>query len=143
MKGDRVSAAYHASMGDTRISCRDCGEDFTKQPQLLASGGMCPNCGGQDRHVEVSDTVTAHADVALVARRASGRWFAKGKAGEEFFRMTERWHRRLRRFDRDADWYSEHITDAETGEVIKSVEEPLREHQGHGSAKTIHPPEPG
>jgi predicted nucleic acid-binding Zn-ribbon protein len=126
-------------MGDTRISCRDCGEDFTKHPQLLASGGPCPSCGGHDRHVEVSDRVTAHAKVALVARDAAGRWFAKVKAGDEFFHLTQSWHQLFRRIDRDADRYTERITDAETGEVIKSVEEPLSEHQGHGSAKTIRP----
>jgi Zn finger protein HypA/HybF involved in hydrogenase expression len=57
-------------MGDTRISCSDCSEDFTKRQRLLASGGPCPSCGGHDRHVEVSDTVTAHAKVAIVARRS-------------------------------------------------------------------------
>jgi hypothetical protein len=82
-----------------------------------------------------SDTVTVHEKVALIARRASGRWFAKVKAGDEFFHLTQRWHRLFRRIDRDDDWYSEHITDAETGEIIRSLEEPLSEHRGRGSAK--------
>jgi hypothetical protein len=91
-----------------------------------------------------SNTVTAHAKIALIARDAAGRWFAKVKAGDEFFHLTQRWHRLFRRIDRNADRYSEHITDAKTGAVIRSVEEPLSEHQGHGSAKKIPPPsEPG
>jgi hypothetical protein len=131
-------------MGDARISCGDCGEDFTNDPQLLASGEPCPSCGSHDRHVELSDTVTAHAKIALIARDAAGRWFAKVKAGDEFFHLTQRWHRLFRRIDRNADRYSEHITDAKTGAVIRSVEEPLSEHEGHGSAKKIPPPsEPG
>jgi len=77
------------------------------------------------------------------SRDAAGRWFAKVKAGDEFFHLTQRWHQLFRRIDRDADRYTEQITDAETGEVIKSVEEPLSEHQGYGSAKTIRLAEPG
>ncbi len=122
-------------MGATRISCLNCGEGFTKHQQLLASGAPCPKCGSHDRHVEVSDTVTAHAKVALVARRATGRWFAKIKAGDEFFQLTQRWHRLFRWIDRDANWYTEHITDVETGEVVRSVDEPLSEHRGRGSAR--------
>lgn len=33
------------------------------------------------------------------------------------------------------NWYSEKITDPETGEVLHERHEPLDQHQGHGSAK--------
>lgn len=33
------------------------------------------------------------------------------------------------------DWYSEKIRDEETGEMLHHCDEPLSEHQGHGSAR--------
>ena len=41
-----------------------------------------------------------------------------------------------RHIDRDNDHYHEKVTDPETGEIIHESDEPLSEHQGHGSAKT-------
>jgi hypothetical protein len=37
--------------------------------------------------------------------------------------------------DRDNNRYFEMVTDYESGEIIHHCEEPLSEHQGHGSAK--------
>jgi len=37
--------------------------------------------------------------------------------------------------DREGNRYLEKVTDPETGEVVHSCEEPLSEHQGHGTAK--------
>jgi hypothetical protein len=37
--------------------------------------------------------------------------------------------------DRRGNRYFEHITDNETGEIIRVVDEPLTDHRGHGSAK--------
>lgn len=43
---------------------------------------------------------------------------------------------RLERFfDRLTDRYREHVTNPTTGELVHSCDEPLSEHQGHGSAK--------
>jgi hypothetical protein len=41
---------------------------------------------------------------------------------------------RFRRIDRGNDEYEEIVTEGETGEVIRSLREPLSEHWGHGSA---------
>jgi hypothetical protein len=40
-----------------------------------------------------------------------------------------------REFDKMRDRYFEHVEDADTGEVLRHVDEPLSEHRGHGSAK--------
>jgi hypothetical protein len=64
------------------------------------------------------------------------RPFVELKTGQEWFRKLGRWHRLFRRIDHEADRYSERITDAETGEVVRELEEPLSEHRGRGSAKT-------
>jgi hypothetical protein len=57
------------------------------------------------------------------------------KVGDSFFAFTRRWHRLQRIIDRRANHYYEHIEDAETGEVVRHVEEPLSEHQNPGSAR--------
>ena len=41
----------------------------------------------------------------------------------------------VRKIDRENRWYTERITDPQTGEVLREVSEPLRDHHGHGSAK--------
>jgi hypothetical protein len=40
------------------------------------------------------------------------------------------------------DWYSEKVRDQETGELIHQCEEPLSEHQRHGSDRSGPPKEP-
>ncbi len=44
---------------------------------------------------------------------------------------------KYRRIDRDNDRYDEVVIDPETGEIVYECHEPLSEHWGHGSAKTI------
>jgi hypothetical protein len=69
------------------------------------------------------------------ARHAGkGKPFSEFKSGEELYQKTGRWHRVFRLIDRARDWYREFVTDAETGDVIKDVSEPLSHHLGHGSA---------
>ena len=41
-----------------------------------------------------------------------------------------------RNYNRATNEYSEEITDKD-GNIIKSVREPLSEHRGHGSAKSV------
>jgi hypothetical protein len=45
-------------------------------------------------------------------------------------------HRQVDRvIDRDLDLYFEKITDADTGQVVREVSEPLSKHRGRGDAK--------
>lgn len=55
--------------------------------------------------------------------------------GDDLHRDSGRWMRLERIIDREEDRYVERITDPETGQAIKEVEEPLREHRRHGSDK--------
>jgi len=49
---------------------------------------------------------------------------------------------RLERFfDRISDWYQERVTNPKTGELVHSCDEPLSQHQGHGSAKKCGEPD--
>ena len=59
----------------------------------------------------------------------------KARSASEFFRKTQRWHRVNRLIDRRRNRYFESITDAETGALVKEIDEPLSQHQGHGDAR--------
>ena len=64
-----------------------------------------------------------------------GRPYLESKAGDDLFRDTGEWLSLQRVIDRENDLYKERISNPQTGEVIRYREEPLSQHQGHGSAK--------
>jgi hypothetical protein len=68
---------------------------------------------------------------------ATGRrkWFVETFSGADWSHRLQRFVRKQRTLDRDNDRYVEKVVDPETGEVLRDVEEPLSDHQGHGSAK--------
>lgn len=49
--------------------------------------------------------------------------------GDSFHRETVRWHRLTRTIDRPRDRYYEHVTDAETGAVVRHIDERLSDHR--------------
>ncbi|MBA2372134.1 MAG: hypothetical protein H0V71_10890 [Chloroflexi bacterium] len=73
--------------------------------------------------------------VSLKARPGVGKWFQKQKVGDEFHRLTARWHRLSRVVDRRRNRYREHIEDVETGDVVRHVDEALTDHTGRGDAR--------
>ncbi|MGC1133561.1 MAG: hypothetical protein WA941_12120 [Nitrososphaeraceae archaeon] len=64
-----------------------------------------------------------------------GMPFLESKDVPDIYRKTGRSVRRRMRVDRDNNRYTEEVEDKETGEIIHSVDEPLSEHRGHGSAR--------
>lgn len=94
------------------------------------------------RSVAHSDEATGHEMTRLQERSSERRkWIRDLKIGHELWRDAGRWTQKYRFADRASDEYVEHIFDLETGEVIRSVREPLSKHQGHGSAKARRPRE--
>jgi hypothetical protein len=69
------------------------------------------------------------------ARRSSEKVRSEQVVGDDYWRARGKWTKLKRIIDRDNDSYSKTIIDPQTGEVILSVEHPLSEHRGHGSAK--------
>lgn len=84
------------------------------------------------------------------ARAESGRLAAKGlsrlgprkrgKHRQEIVRGQEYSHtgqlvHKVRIIDRENNKYKELVSDADTGEIIRDVEQPLTDHTEHGSAK--------
>jgi hypothetical protein len=74
--------------------------------------------------------------LSLKARRKPGdKPFREGKYGDDLYRKTGKWNELERTIDRANDRYREKITDPETGDVIRDLDEPLSKHRGRGDAK--------
>ncbi len=77
----------------------------------------------------------------------SGKRFGKGregkrkvatvefKSGDSLHRDSGRWMKLEQTVDREANRYRKVVIDPDTGRVLRSVDKPLDEHRGHGSAK--------
>ncbi len=116
-----------------RVTCGHCG--FAIDPAEHPS--ICPECGGADRLIESADTGTIEShDLIKLKKKRPGKKkpYEELKVGEDLHRDTGTWSKLDRRIDRENDRYQEHIENAE-GRVVRHVDEPLSEHQGHGSAK--------
>jgi hypothetical protein len=86
----------------------------------------------------VADTVEFHDEVRLAVRdgnRTTGRAVVDVRSGDSWSRRLQRWMRLERRVDRAANRYTERLTDPRSGEVVHERDEPLSDHQGHGSAR--------
>ena len=86
--------------------------------------------------------VTGKADVGRVAAKGVSRTGGKtrGKYHHEALRGHEfnvkgNLMKKERIIDRKNNYYRERVVNADTGEVVRDVEQPLSEHRGHGSAK--------
>lgn len=124
--------------------CAKCGQPIDES--FDGPGGRrspCANCGATARVVSVSitETLALSVDVGRCLkrpRRSVGRHRNWGLLDVEESRHSHRHGKRVRvarRIDRDGDWYSERITNAETGEILREVSEPLSQHRGGGAAR--------
>lgn len=99
---------------------------------------QCRSCGSAARHfsLTISETFTAHSSIGLKAKRGgSGKPVFELKSGDSFSRKANAWYQREMVVDREKNLYQETVTNPETGEIVHACEEPLNQHQGHGSAK--------
>lgn len=101
----------------------------------------CPKCGSIYRqlHLAFSEEVPPmYDDVTLVAttRKETGgkKLVAKGKFGTELHHDTNTLQERDRFIDLIKGTYYERISNVSSG-FFEEVNEPLSDHQGHGSAK--------
>jgi hypothetical protein len=102
-----------------------------------------PACGSNTHLIciNIHETITVHELLRLKDRTAGGsRPFMEQVVGDDLHRKSGKWMKLQRVIDRvkKPAWYSEVITDPETGDVVHKCEEPLSEHRGHGSAKRRH-----
>lgn len=98
----------------------------------------CPACGETVRifDEQIQETLVLHDHMRMKGKHGGkGRPFFDAQVGANFYFKDQEWHHLERIIDRDKDLYIEIITNPKTGEVIRKVEKPLSQHQGHGSAK--------
>lgn len=130
------------------IVCGDCGRLLHAQehadvgPELISRILPCAHCGGSTPNVAV--TLSERLVLRDAARYKAGepgrkRQVLEGRQGSELHRKSGEWRSVYRKIDRTSDvkdehWYEEVIKD-EAGNVIREVSEPLRDHQGRGSAR--------
>lgn len=126
------------------LVCAGCGHavlsgDNPYQP--IKPPDACPQCGAANWLLRVGFGETISARDGMTATGFGphkGKERAKilrAKVVTEVFRKTGRLHNVNRTIDKRNDQYDEIITDAETGEVVREVHEPLSEHRGRGSAR--------
>jgi hypothetical protein len=103
------------------------------------SRAPCPQCGSTGRAYEDAGAVTVRIRAwgrERHTRLGYMRPIGEGVSGmPSVHRKTGRLSVIDRNIDRLGDRYQERIVDAETGEVIREVDEPLSEHRGRGDAR--------
>lgn len=120
------------------IECADCGAEVDGSDDTPEQRITCSRCGSTKRnyHVSVSATVIARDGIGMKAKRPGEKKpYIEDLSAPDHSRSLGKLVHRARVIDRANDKYFEKITDYESGEVIHHCEEPLSQHQGHGSAK--------
>jgi hypothetical protein len=105
----------------------------------LHYGHRCPRCGSRARRVFVlaSETITFREGLDLKQKRPGDKRPAvEIRQGDSYSTSRQKWVEHSRRIDRTNDWYEETVRDPESGEVLHEDHEHLKNHRGHGSAKS-------
>jgi hypothetical protein len=86
--------------------------------------------------IRVSDAIAIRERAKVKAKQQGIKGYVFERIrGDEFSRDLGKWVRKERLIDWLHDWYEEVIMDPDTGVIVHTCPERLREHQGHGSAK--------
>jgi len=126
-------------MAASSVSCGTCGTVLAEMPGDVSA--TCPACGSRKRHYSlgVGEEIEVHERLATKtkdqARSGKNKVRAEFVTGDDLHRKTGRWNKLERVIDRANNRYREKIVDPKTGAVLRSVDEPLDQHQGRGSAK--------
>jgi ribosomal protein S27AE len=124
--------------------CADCGAEVDGSGDKPEQRTPCNKCGSTKRNhqVSVSETMILRDGIGVKAKRSGEKKpYIEDLGVPDYSRSLNKVVHRARIIDRDNDRYFEKITDYESGEVIHQCEEPLSQHQGHGSAKPKKRPE--
>ena len=73
--------------------------------------------------------------MTLYNGKSKNKPYVKIKQGFSFYRIGTAWHYLIRVVDRRNNNYREHITDVETGEIVREIDVKLTDHQDRGDAK--------
>ena len=131
---------FVSHMTETHESCRcaACGTSIDLSNIEPYARKPCNVCGSTKcvYQVNVIEKIQAIDGYALNGKRPGKKKpFIEERSLPNYSRNRDKYVHLQRTIDRDNDHYSEKITDYQTGEIIHKCEEPLSQHQGHGSAK--------
>lgn len=130
---------------NTTVSCSGCGTSVP-EPRRIEDREPCPTCGSMARTfaVTLADKAEVRDGLAYKARHGDVgkvKPYLEAYSGSDYYRDSEEWRQVARVVDRENDRYTERIVDA-AGNVVRDVDESLREHRGRGAAKRRRPEEP-
>lgn len=120
------------------VACANCALGLPDEFGRIDDRPECPRCRALARlfSISISETLTLHSSLAWKAKHGGrGKPFHEGKVGDEQHRDSGEWRRLARSIDREGDRYRERITRPNGEIIIRDVDEPLREHRGHESAR--------
>lgn len=122
------------------VRCKNCGAQLAENPSApVEERQPCPECGSMSRQVGITLTdtaVTIHESLAVKAKSPGEREpFLESKQGDSYSTKWGRFMTLLQVVDRRNNRYRKLVTDPETGEILRDVDEPLTDHRGYGSAK--------
>lgn len=123
-----------------KVTCGNCRATLDEPSNLVPSlREPCPECGSRSRCFEVllESELLVRGKLGAKAWRGGERRkpFLETIKGNDLFIKLGKWVKLERIIDRENDRYKEIVTDPETGKIIHQCEEPLSQHEGHGSAK--------
>ena len=105
---------------------------FRSRRDSLARTGLA------ERHfaLTLEGKVSVHSSLGLKHKGAGrGKPFKELKQGDSYSTSRGRWMSLLQIVDRRNNRYRKLVTDPETGDVLRDVDEPLSEHVGRGDAR--------
>lgn len=120
------------------VSCAACGTAYDCAGDTPEQRVPCPSCGAVGRSFDVSSTekLSVRDGYGVTAKRqGEPRPYIEDRGVPSYSRSREKIVLHERIIDRENDRYFEKVSDYDTGEIIHHCEEPLSQHQGHGSAK--------
>ncbi|MCY4351714.1 MAG: zinc ribbon domain-containing protein [Gemmatimonadetes bacterium] len=126
---------------ETEINCTECGNPI-EEPINKQEYATCPHCGSDQRPISncgAKINIKEQSIYTLIDPNQTGKSKIRYErlSGDDLHRKSGKWNKKERIIDRENDRYMEKFIDPETGGVIHHCDEPLSEHQGHGSAKKI------
>lgn len=121
------------------VECDECGATIDASGDNADYRVPCPKCGSTKRiiHVSIEERVVVRDGLEVKAKRAGEKKpYVEDRGIPSYSHKLDKVVHHQRLIDRDKGIYRETVTDYETGAVIHHCEEPLCQHQGHGSAKS-------
>ena len=123
-------------MSSDIFRCVECGRPVAvTDPRQPCSCGCLAICQPADVQEAVLEKETLNGVHIDPSRNSKEKKRAKFVVGDSLHRKSGKWNVINRDLDRNTNRYKEVVTDPETGVIIHSCEEPLSEHQNHGSPK--------